>query len=211
MNDPTRGLDAKLILRVYNYARIDPEILGGAEKVAAAIFEKAGVRTAWVGCSVSEAESQAYPDCQSDMGTADLVLRILPQRMAKKLRVSEEALGFAQPCPENEPACELSVLYSRIEGLMFTGYRPDRILGHVIAHEVAHVLIGAGHSEEGIMLGEWSRPVLQRISWGLELDFSNGQSKQLRRAVLRRTKSPVPEVSTQANLIARQANDLAGY
>jgi hypothetical protein len=44
--------------------------------------------------------------------------------------------------------------------------RKGRIGGHVIAHEVAHVLIGPGHSEEGIMRGVWSPYDLQRISWG---------------------------------------------
>jgi hypothetical protein len=84
------------------------------------------------------------------------------------------------------PACELTVFYHRVDELATNGYRADLILGHVIAHEVAHVLIGAGHSEAGIMQGEWSRYDLQRISWGLLLDFTEKQSVQLRSAVLRR-------------------------
>jgi hypothetical protein len=205
MNHLGSSFDAKSSIRVYNYARVDPGELAGAEKVAAAIFENVGVQTAWIDCSVppEEFQSQAFAACQSPMGPADLVLRILPQHMAKKLPSSEEALGSAQLCRESEPACELSVFHSRIDELASKGYRAERILGYVIAHEVAHVLIGAGHSDQGIMRGAWSRYDLQCISWGLALNFTKAQSTQLRSAVLRRTSSPIQEVSRQTSSAAR--------
>lgn len=204
INHRASGLDAKLILRVYRYARIDPELLEGAEEVATGILEDAGIRTEWLECPTSPAEAGAYPACQSEMGREDLVLRILPQRMAEKIRgASEEALGFAQACPESEPACELSVFYSRIEKLAPEGYRSDRILGYVIAHEVAHVLIGPGHSEGGIMRREWSRYDLRRISWGLRLDFGQDESRRLRFAVERRTQVPFEESSRQERLTGK--------
>jgi hypothetical protein len=67
---------------------------------------------------------------------------------------------------------------------------------------VGHVLLGPGHSQEGIMRGQWTRNDLQRISWGLLLDFTSDQSKQLRYAVLRRMKQPVPDNPTRENLVA---------
>jgi hypothetical protein len=203
VNRRASGLDARLVLRVYRYARIDPELLEAAEKVAAEIFENVGIRTEWMECPATPGEAEAYPACQSEMGSADLVVRLLPQRMAEKIRASEEALGFAQTCPESEPACELSVFYARIDKLAADGYRADRILGYVMAHEVAHVLIGPGHSDEGIMRREWSPHDLQRISWGLTLDFTRDQAKRLRFAVQRRTKPRTEESTTQAQLIAR--------
>jgi hypothetical protein len=195
--------DAKLTLRVYNYARIDSESLARSEKVADAIFGNVGIETVWVDCPTSKANWQAYPACQSHMGTTDLVLKILPRHMAMKLRRHTESLGLGQACPETEPACELSVFYHRIDELATKGYKEDRILGYVIAHEVAHVLIGPGHSEEGIMRGEWTPPDLQRISWGLPLNFTGDQSKRLRDTVLRRTKRPVRESPMRAVLTAR--------
>ena len=203
MNHLASPLDARLILRVYNYARIAPGLLGSAERVAGEIFDKVGVATAWVDCGVSPAESQAYPACQLEMGPADLVLRILPQRMASKLHTSEDALGVAHPCPESEPACDLSVFYPRVEKFGSNGYRVERILGYVIAHEVAHVLIGAGHSHEGIMRANWSPNCLQRMSLGVALDFTKEQSRELRYAVERRARPPVQAVSTEARLMAR--------
>ena len=204
MNQLASRLDARLTLRVYNYARIDRQILGGAEKVATEVFERLGVQIAWVDCAVSQTESPAYPACQSEMGMADLVLRILPQRMVDRVHASEDALGFAQPCPESEAACELSVFYSRVDKLAGSnGYRAERILGYVIAHEAAHILMGAGHSDLGIMRGEWSPNCLQRISWGMAVDFTKEQSRELRYVVVRRAAISVEEVSTDARLMAR--------
>ena len=192
----------RLTLRVYNYAHVDAVSLARSEKVAAQAFENVGIQLVWMDCPVPKTHSMTYPACQSDMGLRDLVLRILPRHMALQLAARDEPLGSAQTCPESEPACELSVFYHRVDELAVAGYREDRILGYVIAHEVAHILIGPGHSEEGIMRRQWTRFDLQRISWGLLLDFTSDQSKQLQYAVLRRMKQPVPDNPTRANLIA---------
>jgi hypothetical protein len=199
---PAPTPDAKLTLRVYNYAHVNAVSLASSERVAAEAFENLGVELAWVDCPVPKTHSRAYSACQSDVGPIDLVLRILPRHMAIKLAARGDSLGSAQTCSEREPACELSVFYSRVDDLAVEGYREDRILGYAIAHEVAHVLLGPGHSEVGIMRGEWTRNDLQRISWGLLLDFTSDQSKQLRYAVLRRMKQPVPDNPTRANLVA---------
>jgi len=197
---PGSTVDARLTLRVYNYAHVDAVSLARSEKVATEAFENLGVELVWVECPVPKMPSRAYSACQSDMGPLDLVLRILPRHMAIKLAAGNDSLGSAQTCSEREPACELSVFYSRVDELAVEGFREDRILGYVIAHEVAHVLLGPGHSEVGIMRGEWTRNDLQRISWGLLMDFTSDQSKQLRCAVLRRIKQTVPD-PIRANLV----------
>ena len=195
-----RGSDVRLTLRVYNYARIDRFSLASSEKVATAVFEEPGIAITWVDCALSPRQFLAYPACQSDMGATDLILRILPRRMALKAPASGEPLGFAQQCPETEPACELTVFPFRVDELATHGYREDLVLGYVIAHEVGHVLLGPGHPEEGIMRAEWSRYDLQRISWGLPLNFTRDQSRQLRNAILRRMNLPDRESSRRADL-----------
>jgi hypothetical protein len=197
---PPSTIDARLTLRVYNYAHIDQASLDLSEWVAAESFQSVGIETVWVDCPVSKSEAWTYRACESAMGTTDLVVRILPQHMAAKLHVIAEVLGSAQQCSENEPACELNVFYHHVDQLATKGYRGDRILGYAIAHEVAHVLIGPGHSDEGIMRGEWTHDDLQRISWGMHLGFTNQQSKRLREAVLRRKTSMPQERSARANL-----------
>lgn len=196
--------DMKLTLRVYDYVSIDPVLLARAERVTDAIFEEADVEITWMDCAPLRGEFLPHETCPSDMGASDLVLRFFPRRMAMKLAAPKEPLGFAQQCPEAEPACELTVFYFRVDELAADGHRAEFLLGHVIAHEVAHVLIGPGHSENGIMRREWSREELRRMSLGLQMGFTSPQSKQLQDAVLRRMKLSMPETSARANSVAGQ-------
>lgn len=196
---------AKLTIRVYDYVPVDPEVLARAEKVADAIFEDSGIEIIWMDCTPLGSDSLPYPQCPSDMGASDLVLRLLPRRMAMKLTTPHEPLGFAQQCPDMEPACELTVFCFRVDEVAAEGHRPELILGHVIAHEVAHVLIGPGHSEDGIMRREWSREELRRMSLGLQLGFTSKQTRKLQEASLRRMKEPILETSTRANSVTAQA------
>lgn len=197
--------EVKLTLRVYDYVPIDPVLLVRAEKVTDAIFEEVGVEITWMDCTPLRGEFLRRETCPSDTGASDLVLRILPRHMAIKLATPNEPLGFAQQCPETEPACELTVFYFRVDELTTEGYRAEFLLGHVIAHEVAHVLIGPGHSEDGIMRREWSRGELRRMSLGLQLGFTSPQSRKLEDAVVRRMKLPIPETLTRSDSVAEQA------
>jgi hypothetical protein len=150
------------------------------------VLRSAGVEISWVDCALSQAEFVKYPGCQSNRGVVNVALRLLPRRMAEKFRTPNDSLGFARPCPESEGGCEANVFCDRVDDLARNGYREDLILGHVIAHELGHVLIGPGHSDTGIMRGQWSRDDLRRISWGVVLHFSNTESARLRSAVLQR-------------------------
>lgn len=202
--------DAKLTLRVYNYASVDAEMLARAEGVAGAIFEESGIGIAWMDCTPVREKLLPDPACSSDMGASDLVLRLLPRRMAMKLAAPNEPLGYAQQCPETEPACELTVFCFRVEEVAAEGHGAESLLGHVIAHEVAHVLIGPGHSYNGIMRREWSREELRRISLGLRLGLSNEQSRQLQAAVLRRMKVTMTEDGNWKREIQSQGREEAG-
>lgn len=176
----------RLTVRVYNYARLNEISLGNAEQVAGAIFAAAGVGINWMDCPVSQVQYAAYAACQTKATPMDIDLKILPRRMAEKLHIRGEPLGFAWPCSDSDPACEVTIFSYMVDHLATYGYRADAILGHAIAHEIAHVLVGGAHSEHGIMRGDWSRSELQRMSWGILLCFSDEQSEALRAASVRR-------------------------
>ena len=194
--------EAKLIFRVYNYAGLDAASLLRSEKVAAAIFEQIGIGVTWVDCPTSLPNAATYKACDSPMEATDLVLRILPRRMANKLPRSEDALGSTQICSVEQPGCYLNLFYYRIDDLGAKGYRPDRILAYAIAHEAAHALLGPSHSVEGIMRGDWTSSDLERISMSMQFDFTHDQSRQLRKAVLQKAMPRAPDGVTQAQLVA---------
>jgi hypothetical protein len=64
--------------------------------------------------------------------------------------VSREALAFARPFADGVNG--ITVIYERIRTATGGSTRVQSILAHVLAHEIAHVLIGTdGHAETGIM------------------------------------------------------------
>ena len=74
----------------------------------------------------------------------------------------------------------------------------ERLLGHVLAHEVGHML-SASHSSKGIMRAEWGRDDLKLIGFSM-LEFSSDQAKQMRTALLHRAVRP--ELSQNVELSA---------
>ena len=133
----------------------------------AAIFNGAGVEAAWIDCPLSPAEFEKYPACQQQTRTTDLVVRFLTVPMAAKLPTSDGPLGFAQHCPDHEPGCVAKTFYARVDELAVQGdARAARILGHAVAHEVGHLLLGPNaHSATGIMRGVWSPGDLKLMNW----------------------------------------------
>ena len=89
----------------------------------------------------------------------------------------------------------------RIDELAWrAGGRTARILGHTMAHELGHLLLGANaHSPSGIMRGVWLPEDLKFMRWG-ELTFTLRQSDQIRNSLLRRARLGVssgPETASQ--------------
>jgi len=177
----------RVTLRVYNYAHLDSTILTDTQQIVAGIFNRAGVEIDWADCPLSPEDSEKYPECQQEMRTTDFVVRLLSASMAAKVPTSDGPLGFAQRCPDDQRACVANVFYSRVEELASQrGARATRVLGHAIAHEVGHLLLGPNaHAARGLMRGLWSPDDLRFMNWSY-LAFTPQQSTQLRVSVVRR-------------------------
>jgi len=192
-----------LTLRVYNYAHLDADVLTSAEHVAQTILNNAGAVTVWVDCPVSSADPARYPGCQKGMQTTDFVIRLLSASMASRLPAGNEPFGFAQYCPDSERGCVVNIFCAKIDELAWrAGGRTARILGHTMAHELGHLLLGDNaHSPSGIMRGVWLPEDLKFMRWG-ELTFTLRQSDQIRNSLLRRARLGVssgPETASQRN------------
>jgi hypothetical protein len=100
--------------------------------------------------------------------------------------IKDEALGFAVPCAKNEEACLSYIFYSPISTLAAkNGLSPDLILGHVMAHEIGHTLLGPNaHDLYGIMQAS-----LPLTDIGRMLYFTSTQSRHLRTELLARKRA----------------------
>lgn len=196
-------------VQVYNYARVEPETLRRAEREVTRIFGRAGVNVDWIDCLRASDQAQAKRANRNGGGefqrnnacfepfiAEDLLLRVLPGSKHAKFRFGETTFGFATG------SAVASVFYPRVEdSARWLGDPPETsvILGHVIAHEIGHLLLGReSHSLTGLMRARWDRRYLQGALAGHQY-FTPEQSDRLRSAVLARAKQ------REAGVISRSA------
>jgi hypothetical protein len=113
-------------------------VMGKAQVVVTAIFAQAGVRIDWL------------PSRLCRIAALDAIR--LEIDMEAPAHFSPETLAYALPYAES--GTTIHVFYNRI----MEGHRElcGELLGHVIAHEMGHVLEGiARHSPDGLMKARW--------------------------------------------------------
>jgi len=200
MTQKVAAQDASPIFTVHvnNYAGVDSKTLAEAEKVAAAIFRSAGVEAHWVtdlGTSGEKIEEILDP---KSVGLSHLRLSILSPKMASHLSVPNSAMGLAPG--RGTDRSTIYVFYGRVEALaqdpanlaaggpQFRHVTSGLILGHVMTHEIGHVLLNLDmHSATGIMRGNWNMNDLLGAVRG-QLVFTTQQAEVIRAEVARRMR-----------------------
>jgi len=191
---------------VYNYAGVPPETLDRAEREAARIFERVGVQTEWLACPLSPDEAARYPACALAPGPATLAVRILPRSMAERLNLDPETFGFAQLPKDGGFGFAAIVCSHRAEELaQGRASVQGVILGHLIAHELGHLLLGAGsHAAKGIMHVPWRKKELELVAQGTML-FTSWEAERIQLQVLERMRSELPSAVQLADRGSRPA------
>ena len=175
-----------LTLRIYDHAEIHPHILSQSQNRTAGIFRQFGIEIGWLDCPTSPQQLPANLVCQAPLGPADLVIRILPESMSKQSGLPRGVFGYTLPTSKGRIGRTANIFYARVFDMAFYGPVPGGfenaqgvILGHVIAHEIGHILLGPGsHSETGIMSFPWGRKQLLDASRGL-LRFTPEQARNI--------------------------------
>jgi hypothetical protein len=129
------------------------------------IFRKAGVESTWI---LREAE----PDRPVHVN-----IRVLPG--GSRNPGSLDAFGNGWLTGTSEPSNLADVFYGQVEGRAYTGPLVSMLLANVMAHEVGHLLLGARHSREGLMSGQWAGLQLKMAQSG-PLHFGAGEALRLR-------------------------------
>ena len=143
----------------------------------------------WISC-VPSAEATAGPvACSEAVFPSHLQVRII----SRSRNLASSTFGVSYLAADGT-GCYSNVFFSPA-AILHSAYGQDigSILGHVMAHEIAHLLLGINsHSQFGIMRARWQREELLRASKG-ELFFTEHESQIMRQQFLPSKNHPPTE------------------
>jgi hypothetical protein len=151
-----------VIVQVSNQAGVSRDVLTHAYAEATRAYSKIGINVIW---------------CESATAESAFTIRIVSDA-PDGVRDGRQ-LGVV---PGTKPGRKLAyAFYGRISKLaQSSGTDASALLGHVIAHELGHLLLGHGsHGLSGLMTGRWDDLQLQLVTMG-ELSFTRDQGKAMR-------------------------------
>ena len=167
-----------LTVKVMDYVGARAPMLRKAAAHAQRVFRAAGLETAWVVCpKLDEADAENAACYQNP---ADLYVQVVAARPNALVPLWDNLQFGAALFGENGVATKYSyVLYDRVENeAQNAPCSAISLLGLVIAHEIGHLLLGRGHSFEGVMMAHWNHGTEVKIARGM-LVFSPEEAKRL--------------------------------
>jgi hypothetical protein len=172
-----RAADAvPLSVRIYNYADVPEPVLETAQAEAIRIFLQAGIEVSWLPCAGSDEEFAEAPHKFAACAQAvnAIIVRIQPKSLdGRDARPRSALAGAGQE--------RVEVLYDRLQEFSEDqSFNRGLILGHVMAHELGHLLLGEqSHSSQGIMVPTFRVKELLRAQKG-QLLFTPQQAEKMR-------------------------------
>lgn len=167
-----------LTVLVYDYTRLPAFELENAIGVAQRIFHNAGITTQRVQCATAH-ESRRGSGCPEALGAGSVVLRIVRSDWQGS-GGRQGRIGSALYDAEGSLGIYAYVFQQGVEeAVQLGGCGRFQVLGHAMAHEVGHLLLGAGsHSATGIMQPHWAVRQMARAPGGVT--FSREQAQRIR-------------------------------
>ena len=160
------GEDTVVLQVVHRGSTINGRFVEAAQRDAAAIYERIGVSFVWVTEPATEVPQPHL--------TLQVVLVSNVETDFVKAGLPHNALGVA-PRGSNRAYIFCKRI---INALARHSHQPvDVILGRVLAHELGHLMLGAGHSSAGVMKAKLDY-------WSLEApEFSNAEGHDIRERI----------------------------
>jgi hypothetical protein len=198
-----------ITIHVRNYAGVAPQTLTEAEKVATEIYRKAGVDIGWANVPLAAENGQLNSARHQTITLADIQLNIFLDDTVGLSGLSNNVMGLAPGTGPDRRAVyvfntKVRTLYWRLSNVYTNGdldryVSMGQVLGHVIAHEVGHLLLNQQvHSPHGIMRGEWTFVDFRDMTSGMLL-FTPEQAEYLRADVRNRnTQQEIIKVAAHA-------------
>lgn len=167
-----------LNVAVCNLGNIPGWVIEQAETDAAYVFRAVDVDVHWLSCAEMNVEGVRM--------RTDFILRVRVGGDATPPGLASLDLMGRAFLNAQGTGYIADIYYARIQELtrQYPFASSDRVLGYTMAHELGHLLIGAGHRATGIMRGPWGRMEFEALSL-YHLTFSNAE----RAAILRKLRS----------------------
>lgn len=167
---------ARVTVSVHNDANVPADAMASAEAAASRIFQLAGLEVKLIACAPLGDTSSNSPDCSQAAFPTHLHVRILSQPR----NLPSSTLGISYVGADGI-GCYSDIFFAPVAALhSSSGQEVGSILGYVMAHEIAHLLLGTNsHSTVGIMKARWQEKDLRSARNG-ELLFTLAQSQIMR-------------------------------
>ena len=169
-----------ITISVYNDAGVPAGTLRQAEEEAQEVFQQAGIEVRWLHCSpapIAPEEEKESSACREAVYPEHLQLRIA----RRPIGLTRATMGISY-LSEDGKGCYADLFYEQMEEL----HEKSKVglaslLGHVVAHETGHLLLGTNsHAPRGIMRSVWEGEELASASKGV-LFFSGSESRQMKK------------------------------
>jgi hypothetical protein len=152
------GLEAAaLIVDLRVQADVPPRTVRAAKDAAVAVFRDIGVTVRWTNEDSPDEHGLSLP-------WRRIAVIDQPTPAYSAAQADDHVLGVS-PRALDEPGRVGVIFYERVlRTSRETRVRSGWLLGYAIAHEIAHLLLPAGHAETGVMRASWSRSDLHGIT-----------------------------------------------
>lgn len=206
-SEPSDQPQPSLTVRLYNHAGVPGDVMLSATQIARRIYRDLGIETRWASCMMKEGQPAA-PLCATPPDVTHLFVRLGSEADAVKFGAPENTSGYAMPAEKGKFGSTTILFYNRIsKQAAQSGVAVEILLGHMIAHEIAHLLLGRdpkggdSHSKSGIMKIPWGRRELRLASTGA-LRFHKKEARLLTSGAVARVRHTLRETGDQS-LLAR--------
>jgi len=167
-------------ISVYDEAGVPGDVLTAGEKEASRVFWEAGIEVKWLNCKVPAASEEESRMCREAVSLGHFHLGIVRESLGSK----RETMGISFVADDGSGSYA-DLFYEPMKELHKSdGTSLASLLGHVAAHEVGHLLLGANsHSEAGIMRPHWTAGELGNTGGG-RLVFTGKESRKMKERLL---------------------------
>ena len=164
----------RMTVAVCNIGELPAQAIERGEAEASYVFQRMNVEIRWTGCG-------AEVDASDPGARPDFIIRVrVGGHLPKAGDTSLEAMGRA--FMNNDGTGNMADVYYgavRELTLLYPVAGSEQVMGYTMAHELGHLLIGAGHRPNGLMRAALSKKELDALN-RRHLTFSEAERATIR-------------------------------